>query len=235
VSRSTTSRRRSPRSGRGTARTPPAGARTPRGEATRATLVRAAKKVFERDGFLDARITDITATAGTATGSFYKYFSNKEEIFLAVVEALADEGLHALSLEILSTDHDDLVGDITKHLRRYLTTYQRNAKMMSVIEEVTNINEDFRRERTARAQPYMNGNVAAIGALQAAGRADPALDPLIAGRTLSTMISRAAYVTFVFEEEGPDSIDALARTLARLWINALRIPMANGDPSVTTL
>jgi hypothetical protein len=32
--------------------------------------VRAAQEIFERDGFLDARITDITATARTATGSF---------------------------------------------------------------------------------------------------------------------------------------------------------------------
>ena len=53
--------------------------------------MRAAQKVFERDGFLDARITDITATARTATGSFYTYFNGKEEIFLAVVEA-RDEG-----------------------------------------------------------------------------------------------------------------------------------------------
>ena len=72
--------------------------------------MRAAKRIFERDGFLDARITDITAAAGTATGSFYKYFASKEEIFLAVVEALADEGLHSPSLEILSLEHDDLAG-----------------------------------------------------------------------------------------------------------------------------
>ena len=221
-----TTRRQGARAARSGARPAPAGARTPRGEATQATLVRAAKRIFERDGFLDARITDITAAAGTATGSFYKYFSSKEEIFLAVVEALADEGLHSMSLEILSLEHDDLAGDITKHLRRYLTVYQRNAKMMSVIEEVTNISDDFRRKRTARAQPYMNGNVAAIRALQEAGRADPELDPLIAGRTLSIMVSRAAYVTFVLEEEGPGSIDGLARTLTRLWINALRIPVA---------
>jgi hypothetical protein len=40
------------------------------------------------------------------------------------------------------------------------------------------------------------------------------------------MVSRAAYVTFVLEGEGPGSIDDLARTLARLWINALGIPVA---------
>jgi AcrR family transcriptional regulator len=201
----------------------PAGARTARGEATQATLVRAAKRIFERDGFLDARITDITAAAGTATGSFYKYFASKEEIFLAVVQALEGEGLHAASLQVLAAQQDDLEAEVREYLRGYLTAYQRNAKLMCVIEEVTNISDDFRRDRTARAQPYINGNVAVIRALQASGRADPAVDPLIAGRTLAVMISRAAYVTFVLEEEGPASIECLAATLTRLWLNALCI------------
>jgi hypothetical protein len=42
--------------------------------------VRAAQTVFERDGLLDARIADITATAGTATGSFDTYFNGKQEV-----------------------------------------------------------------------------------------------------------------------------------------------------------
>ena len=41
-----------------------------RGARTRQTLVEAARRVFERDGFLDARITDITAEAGVAAGTF---------------------------------------------------------------------------------------------------------------------------------------------------------------------
>ena len=61
-------------------------ARTPRGLARRSRLVRAAQTIFERDGFLEARITDITAEASTATGSFSTYFTSKEEIFLAVVD-----------------------------------------------------------------------------------------------------------------------------------------------------
>jgi AcrR family transcriptional regulator len=224
VSRST-SRRRSGRAGKGAERNVPTGARTARGEATRTQLVRAAKKIFERDGFLDARITDITAAAGTATGSFYKYFSSKEEIFLAVVDSLADEGLHSISLGILREEQGEVVGAVFEHLRRYLEAYHRNAKMMRVIEEVTSINDEFRRARTARAQPYMNGNAATILALQKAGKADPGVDPLIAGRSLSIMVSRAAYVTFVLEAEGPASIDCLARTLTRLWINALGVPV----------
>jgi AcrR family transcriptional regulator len=81
---------------------PPPGAKTARGLATQAAIVRAAQTVFERDGFLGARIADIMATARTATGSFYTYFNGKEEVFLAVVAALHEAGLHPPSLAHLT-------------------------------------------------------------------------------------------------------------------------------------
>ena len=208
---------------------PAPGAKTARGAATQAALVRAAQEVFERDGFLDARIADITATARTATGSFYTYFNGKEEVFLAVVDALDAVGLHPPSLEHLAGRHAasaDLFTDIAEHHRAYLEAYHRNAPMMRVIEEVTNISERFRRERTSRAQTWIDASRDSIRELQREGRADPALDPLTAARALSTMLSRSAYVTFVLEEEGAESIDGLAETLTRLWVNALRIRLA---------
>ena len=72
----------------------PSAPRSRKGHRTRAPLVDAAKTVFERDGFLDARIVDIAATAKLAPGSFYHYFDSKEEIFREVAE-LQEERLTA--------------------------------------------------------------------------------------------------------------------------------------------
>ena len=203
--------------------TPPDAPRTPRGLATQAALVRAAREVFERDGFIDARIADITATARTATGSFYTYFTSKEEIFAAVVDELSDEGLHPPSMEYLAEGDGDLVGRIAEHHRAYLQAYQRNARMMSVIEQVTSVSDDFRHRRTERAQEFIEAGAAVIRRLQRDGLADPDLDPLTTARALSAMVSRSAFVTFVLEEESSRAIDGLAATLTRLWANALRI------------
>jgi hypothetical protein len=96
---------------------------------------------------------------------------------------------------------------------------------MRVMEQVTNVSDSFRRQRTASAQSWMEGNAAAIRRLQESGRADPALDPMTASRALSTMVSRSAYVTFILEEEGGEAIGPLAETLTRLWVNALKIPV----------
>lgn len=203
--------------------------RTQRGQATKDALVRAARDIFERDGFLDARITDITALANTATGSFYSYFSSKEEIFTALIDKLnEEEGLHPPSLAFLSDSDGDLVASVAEHHREYLLSYGRNANLMSVMEQVTSISDSFRRHRTKAAQRYMNANADAIRKLQAAGLADPALEPVQAARSLSTMVSRSAFVHFVLEEEPADSVEVLVTTLTRLWLNALQVEV---DPT----
>ena len=68
----------------------PSGPRSRKGIETRARLVDAAKHVFEDDGFLEARISDIAERAGLSHGSFYHYFESKEEVFLEVAVAQED-------------------------------------------------------------------------------------------------------------------------------------------------
>src|SRR5262245_32537914 len=57
---------------------------TPRGHRTRSKLLVAAREIFSRTGFFEVRITDITARAGVASGTFYTYFDSKEELFREV-------------------------------------------------------------------------------------------------------------------------------------------------------
>lgn len=52
----------------------------------RQAIVDAAMRVFGTTGFHDAKIADIAAEAGVATGTLYNYFSSKEEIFQSILE-----------------------------------------------------------------------------------------------------------------------------------------------------
>jgi AcrR family transcriptional regulator len=198
-------------------------AKTARGQATQAALVRGARKVFERDGFLDARIADITKAAGTALGSFYTYFESKEEIFDAVWDELGEEGLNVVSLAFMAEPGGHEPASIAAQHRAYLEGYHRNARLMRVVEEVTNINDGFRRRRTRRAQSALKASHEAVVRLQKQRIADRTLDPVATVRALSSMVSRTAYITFVLEEESAKAIDGLVDTLTLLWVNALKI------------
>src|SRR5690349_21539718 len=57
-----------------------------RSDATRARLIRAAEKIFARDGFEAAKLEEIAAEAGRTRGALYANFDSKEDLFLALLE-----------------------------------------------------------------------------------------------------------------------------------------------------
>jgi AcrR family transcriptional regulator len=191
-----------------------------RGQRTREALVAAARRVFERDGYLDARITDITAEAGVATGSFYNHFEGKAEVFAAVMAEVHEETLHP-QLEAPSPPGDP-VAVIEAANRAYLKAYRRNAKLMGLIDQVALIDDDFRRLRLARAETFAERNARSIRRLQADGLADPQVDPLLAAHAINAMVSRMASLVFVHGAAIP--FESLVTTVTRLWANALRMP-----------
>jgi AcrR family transcriptional regulator len=188
-------------------------------ERNRAALVGAARRVFERDGYVRARITDIADEAGVAHGSFYSHFDGKPAIFAAVMAEVEEEMLHPGP--VLTAG--DPVAVIEAANRAYLEAYQRNARLMALLEQVATVDESFRELRRKRSAAFLDRNARAVRRLQQAGLADPGLDADLTSLALSTMVSRSAYAAFVLETPPADS-EALAATLTRLWVNALRIP-----------
>lgn len=191
-----------------------------RGNRTRRDLVKAARRVFERDGFLDARITDITAEAGVASGTFYTYFRRKEDAFAAVVDELNEAMLHPRLRDV--ADRDDPVAVIEAANRAYLLAYRRNAKVMGLMEQVALIDPGFRRLRLRRARAFTTRNARALKQLQDRGLADQNLDPRLVATALSAMVSRIAYLRYV-QGLGSESLETLVRTLTELWAGALGI------------
>jgi AcrR family transcriptional regulator len=176
--------------------------------------------VFERDGYLDSRVVDISAEASAATGSFYTYFDGKEEIFAAVLAELQEDMLHQHIQEMV--DGDDPTAVIEASNRAYLLAYERNAKLMGLLEQVSTIDESFRALRWKRAQAFVERNAHSIRNLQTRGLVDRDLDPMLTATALSAMVSRVAYINYVLEDDW--TLDQLVAELTRLWVNALGLP-----------
>jgi AcrR family transcriptional regulator len=62
-------------------------------EANRERILRAARDVFGARGYHAATIEDIADEAGLSNGAIYYNFQNKEELFLALLDARLDERL----------------------------------------------------------------------------------------------------------------------------------------------
>ncbi|MBL7494250.1 TetR/AcrR family transcriptional regulator [Frankia sp. AgB1.9] len=192
-----------------------------KGRRTRARLIEAAKSVFERDGFLEARITDITKAAKVAPGTFYHYFDSKEEIFREV--ALAQEQRLTAPPEsgLGEAGADASIWDrIRRSNRRYLERYRDEAALMGVIEQVSRYDAQVNEARIATTRHFVNRAERAILRLQREGAADHRLDPAFAADALGSMVARFAELWLVQHYRDYD-FDEAVEQLTLLWANAL--------------
>ena len=136
----------------------------------------AAKQVFEEDGFWNARISDIAERAGLSHGSFYTYFESKDEIFREVAVAV-DERLSAPVVEVILAPESRATPEerIREAMRRHLESYQQEARIMGVIEQVSRYDERLHTTRAERQQRSLDLVAESIGQLQGHGLADTGL------------------------------------------------------------
>jgi AcrR family transcriptional regulator len=196
--------------------------RSRKGAETRARLLEAAKKVFEEDGFVDARISDISKRAKLSHGSFYHYFDSKEQIFREVAEAQEQMLTAPPSERAAGSPPDSERERVRRANRRYLERYRDEARIMGVIEQASRYDEHVTAVRAATQKHFAERAERSIRRLQKEGLADRGVDPEIAATALGAMVARFAELWLVQGYADYDFEDAVEQ-LTTLWCNALRL------------
>ena len=207
--------------------TGPARAPSARSERTRNALVGAARGVFARTGFSDAKIGEIAEAAGVAHGSFYTHFDSKEEIFLAVLLLVHQETLEGGPSQRERDDKLTPLERIDATNRRFFETYRTNARVLASFEHLADTNEQFERLRRRTRTDYIRRTEAAIQRWQGEGLVDPDLDVTCTAHALGGMIERFAYMKYAYGEGCDDEERALA-ALNRIWGATLGLLPRNG-------
>lgn len=200
----------------------PAAPTTERGRRARAALLVAARRVFERDGFLDARVTDISAEAGVSHGSFYTYFGSKTGVFRALVAETMDELYASLGGAGEGDRGADPVVRIDGANRRFVTMYRENTALMALFEQVATIDPEVRALRHAVRQRMVARVTRSVERLQEEGLADRGLDARVGANALVAMVNGLVHHWLVMGEELDE--EQVVATLTRLWVQALGLP-----------
>ena len=192
-----------------------------KGRRTRKSLIDAAQRVFERDGFIDTRITDIVAEAAAAHGTFYKYFTSKEQIFLAVLED------HQSAIEVAArasakakprTAYQVIEASNRAHLEGYgqhwrlMETWRQAATAQKDINDLLEELTVFNIERTKHS----------LRRLQDQDAIASDLDIDLTATALNTMVMQFSARVL---RNGPDAvdIDAAVRTLTDIWSRGISL------------
>lgn len=102
--------------------------------AKHASILKAGRDVFLRDGFSRAAVSDIARDANVSTATLYKHFRSKDELFDAVLKG-AYEGDEAETI-IDSANVEDLIVDYCMNSLRSQYKRQIHALVRVVIAEV---------------------------------------------------------------------------------------------------
>lgn len=94
----------------------------------RQSILESAKNEFSQKGFSASSIRTIAANAKTSAGNLYKYYSGKEELFLALVLPVTDE-----CLDMVSSSFDIANGSlqaVSEHMADYVS---RNWEIFKIL------------------------------------------------------------------------------------------------------
>lgn len=115
---------------------------------TKDQLIRQGTAIFTEKGFSSTGIVEILREINIPKGSFYHYFSSKDEFGLAVVENFGTFFARKLDKWLLNTDRppldrlEDFIEDAKDGMRRY--EFRRGCLIGNLGQELGSLSEDFR-------------------------------------------------------------------------------------------
>jgi len=117
-----------------------------RKDATRDRILRSALEVFARKGYHRALVDDIVRASGTSKGAVYHHFSNKEAVFVALVDDFAAR-LAAGVAAAVAGQHGALP-KVNGALTAVLTTFADNEQLARLILlEAVSLGPTYQRKR----------------------------------------------------------------------------------------
>jgi AcrR family transcriptional regulator len=189
----------------------------PRREQTPKRLVAAARIVFERDGFYNARLADVSVEADVAAGTLYNYYRSKHELFRAVFQDVAHE-LTAITPGHVGGQRDP-VRRLEEVNRGYVRAFRSNARMMSLLYQAAETDAEIRALGEAVQQHLQGRAEAAIARWQQAGLVYADLDPVYTAHALTFMVERVS-MAWVAGRVDYDE-DVMVETINQIWVRAL--------------
>ncbi|MCW7941349.1 TetR family transcriptional regulator [Streptomyces hygroscopicus] len=182
---------------------------------TRAALIEAAKRLFATRGYLNTKITDITAEAGRSAGSFYNHFTSKEELLEALLADIASASDEKAAAPEHKSDFSD-PDAIRYHVAAYWQVHREHAATMLALNQAALVSDDFARtlSRFRRTQlDDLAGHLVNVRNLPAS--------PEVSLTLLVAMIDSLAQVWFDMPED--EAVEVITRFAYRA-LNARDYP-----------
>jgi TetR/AcrR family transcriptional regulator, repressor for uid operon len=183
-------------------------------ERRRRQILDAAVDCFRRRGFHQTSMQEICSEAGISAGALYRYFDSKADI----IAAIAADGRHDASIGFQAANASVIDG-LCAVAKSFFTKIAdgEGALVAEVLAEAAR-DPSLARNLAEVDAHYVKMCAQAIGSGQRNGDVDPALDPVIAARTLFAAIEGIGLRSAALGQTHTDSSLAQFRALAERYL-----------------
>lgn len=116
---------------------------TPKGRATVTRILMAGREVFGESGYVSMRMSDLAERSGLSMGALYRYFDNKDDVFLAIIHEIHNELYAASRPNDSQTFRSAPYAAILQANREYLTHYCNHRKALRAFIEATMVDQRY--------------------------------------------------------------------------------------------
>jgi TetR/AcrR family transcriptional regulator, upper aerobic nicotinate degradation pathway regulator len=159
-------------------------------QATRESILRAATKVFAKNGFAGGRVDQISKAAKSYDRMIYYYFGSKEGLYIAVLEEMYRRFNEAESKLVL--DAEKPVDALKAVIRFMWVYYQKNPEFITLLN-TENLHRGKHISKSLRAREYSSPAVSVLGELLMHGARQKLFRQDIAARDVYLMIASMGY------------------------------------------
>jgi AcrR family transcriptional regulator len=175
-------------------------------------LLDAAMVVFARRGYYAARVDDIVKVARTSHGTFYLYFSNKEDLLRALV-AEAGEVVATLDTSLGPVGSDDQGWcELRRWMEQFSDAWQRYAPVLRAWTDLAMSDVEL----SAQGHAASGAVAQTLSARIAETGPQPGIDPKAAADAVVAMVDRFHYLRqFAGEPVDASALDTLTTMVHR--------------------
>lgn len=198
-------------------------------EARRRELLDAGAAVFVERGYFDTRVADVVAAAGVSHGTFYTYFTSKDDVLRVLLDTIVDDLVRAATAQ--QGAEADPVRAMAATIRQFMDAHRDRAGLIAILEQVATFDPGFQRLKLDIKERFIELMERGVRTAAGRGGAHPGIDPRYGAIALGAMIEDVAYGCYVLHSSLDERL--AIETMTRIWAAAVGLPFEAGPGSST--
>lgn len=189
-------------------------------DATRTRIIKAAQRLFARQGYDGTTTKDLAMAAGVAEGTLFRHFANKKAILIEVATDGWVEILTDLLTELSEMGSYEAVAQV---MRRRMMNLPKNADMMRVCFMEAQFHPDLRERVQTEVIEKMTNVAEAFFETAMERGIYRQMNPKVVARVFVGMFAIAGFShdTIMEPQASPQAIKEMAEGIADIFLNGV--------------